>query len=336
MCTVCIWADSDIATVSARNMDWFMEMDTKLWVLPAGISHVGCDPEDPNPLTWTSKYGSVITSVYDVASADGVNEKGLSAHALWLVEAKYGPRDTSKPGLALSYWLQYYLDNFATVAEALEDYAAHPFQLVAIDLLGRPATIHMQIADEGGDVAVLEVINGKIIIHHGPEYTVLTNSPTFDEQLSNLREYHGFGGSKPLPGTSLAKDRFVRASYYRKNIPEPKDLTHGIAQMFAILRNAAQPFAVDDPDDPSVSTTLWTTVVDHTNLVYYYQPMDSPYLIWLDLKKQDFSVGAPVLSLNLGDMARRIGEQSDSLVEMPLFKFALPLDNPVSEAKPQA
>ena len=36
MCTVCVWAKKGQPVFSARNMDWAMDMDTDLWVIPAG------------------------------------------------------------------------------------------------------------------------------------------------------------------------------------------------------------------------------------------------------------------------------------------------------------
>lgn len=66
-----------------------------------------------------TKYGSIITSAFEIASTDGMNEKGLVANLLWLPEAQYPARDKNKPGLAITIWVQYMLDNFATVEEAV-------------------------------------------------------------------------------------------------------------------------------------------------------------------------------------------------------------------------
>lgn len=54
-----------------------------------------------NSLKWTSKYGSVVTTGFDLASTDGINEKHLAAHLLYLVESDYGKRDEKIPGLAV-------------------------------------------------------------------------------------------------------------------------------------------------------------------------------------------------------------------------------------------
>ncbi len=73
-----------------------------------------------NSIEWKSKYGSVVVTGYDIGTADGMNEKGLVANLLYLAESDYG--DTQgKPTLSMSLWAQYVLDNYATVAEAVEE-----------------------------------------------------------------------------------------------------------------------------------------------------------------------------------------------------------------------
>ena len=134
----------------------------------------------------------------------------------------FGSRDDKLPGLSLSLWAQYYLDNFATVAEAVAATEKGGFQLVPITVGIREkmsSTVHLSLADKSGDSAIIEYIGGKPKIYHGRQYTVMTNSPTFDQQLELARKYKGLGGDQPLPGTSEAQDRFVRASYYLKYLP---------------------------------------------------------------------------------------------------------------------
>lgn len=334
MCTSCVWADNGVATVTGRNMDWFEDMESDLWVFPAGMERVGLsEKEDPNPLKWTSKYGSVITSIYGITSGDGMNEKGLTGHVLWLAEATYQPRDTSVPGMSASFWMQYFLDQYATVAEAVAGLEANPFQVVRADLLGRPATVHLQLSDASGDVAVLELLEDGLKVHHGDQYPVLTNSPIFSQQLEHMKQYSGFGGDLPLPGTTQAADRFVRAWYYHNHLPKPTDLNETIARILGVMRSSAQPFTMDDPNDPSNSATIWRTVSDQTNLVYFFEPTDRPFLVWLDFSNLDFSVGAPVKRLILSDMSMHVGEQSAKLVEQEAFEFALP-GHALSEARP--
>jgi len=86
MCSVIRWSDNGVAHVIARNMDWLEDTKSNLWILPQGISRDGLAGK--NSLKWTSKFGSgsVIAAAYDVSSTDGINEKGLACHALWLAD----------------------------------------------------------------------------------------------------------------------------------------------------------------------------------------------------------------------------------------------------------
>jgi len=59
--------------------------------------------------------------------------------------------------------------------------------------------MHLVIGDRAGDSAIIEIINGKPEIYHGRAYRVMTNSPTYDKQLPELKRYQGFGGQKPPP-----------------------------------------------------------------------------------------------------------------------------------------
>ena len=117
-CTRLVYLGPDDNVITARSMDWKSDVATNLWVLPRGTERDG--QAGPNSFKWTAKYGSVVATGYDVSTTDGVNEVGLNANLLWLVESEY-PKfdDKSKPGLTIAAWAQYVLDSFATVEEAV-------------------------------------------------------------------------------------------------------------------------------------------------------------------------------------------------------------------------
>jgi penicillin V acylase-like amidase (Ntn superfamily) len=129
-CSRVLWVRSGQPVLVSRTMDWFEPMETNLWALPRGIERSGLAGK--NSLHWTSRYGSVAAVVYGFASADGMNEKGLDANILWLAEAHFGSPDDKLPGLSMSLWAQYYLDNFATVAEAIAATEQGRFQLLPV------------------------------------------------------------------------------------------------------------------------------------------------------------------------------------------------------------
>jgi choloylglycine hydrolase len=194
----------------------------------------------------------------------------------------------------------------------------------AIGTTQKITTVHLQIEDTSGDVAILEYIDGEMQIHHSREFCVMTNSPIFDEQLENLKKYDGFGGNEPLPGTTQAADRFVRAAYYLKHLRPPETTLQAVAGIISVLRNAAQPFGTSDPKRPNISPTIWRTATDHTNMVYYFESSTSPYLVWIDLKTLDFSPEAQVLRLPLSENNTFIGKSNDKLVPTPPFVWMMP------------
>lgn len=130
-CTRVVYKGPQNTILTARSMDWRDEIPANLWVFPKGIEHTG--QTGPKSVKWTSKYGSIISSSWDIASADGMNEKGLVANMLWLGESQYPKFDPkgNKKGLSISLWAQYYLDNFATVKEAVEFSRKEPFVIVS-------------------------------------------------------------------------------------------------------------------------------------------------------------------------------------------------------------
>ncbi len=151
---------------------------TRLWIFPKGMEQDG--NAGPKSIKWTSKYGSVVTSFYDAGVADGINEAGLVANMLYLAESDYGePAKTGKPTISIGAWAQYFLDNYATVVEAVGAMQDPPFTVVAPLLPnGRAATMHVCLSDPTGDSAIVEYLSGKLVTHHGQEFAVMTNSPT--------------------------------------------------------------------------------------------------------------------------------------------------------------
>jgi len=202
-CTRFVYFGAEGRVVTARSMDWKSDVATNLWILPRGVERNG--EAGPNSIRWTAKYGSVIASGYDISTTDGVNEAGLSANLLWLVESDYPKFDAqSKPGLTIAAWAQYVLDNFGTVAEAVEALRQEPFTIVTDAVPGeaRLATLHLSMSDATGDSAIVEYVGGKQVIHHGRQYQVMTNSPIFDKQLALAEYWKQIGGTVMLPGTT--------------------------------------------------------------------------------------------------------------------------------------
>ncbi|MFV8161755.1 linear amide C-N hydrolase [Mycobacterium sp. 134] len=298
MCTRVMWPEAGEAVLVGRNMDFHKDLMTNLWKQPRGIQR---DDAVSGKLTWTSKYGSVIAAAFDIASVDGMNEAGLAGHILWLAESTYGEPDDSRTQLGQYIWLQYFLDNFATVADAVAWIAETDVQVVQMDdpTGGVRPGLHLALDDATGDSAIIEYIDGHARVYHSKDYTVMTNSPTFDQQLELVKSFTGLGGDQPIPGSTLASDRFARATYYSGRLPKPSSQVEAIAGMFSVIRNAAQPFRIPDPGKPDASQTIWQVVLDLTNKRYVYESTTRPNIVWIDLADLDFSEGSPQLKLDL-------------------------------------
>jgi penicillin V acylase-like amidase (Ntn superfamily) len=323
-CTRVVYLGPNDNVITARSMDWAEDVGTNLWIFPAGIAHTG--QAGPNSVRWTSKYGSVIASGYDVSSTDGMNEKGLVANLLWLVESEYPKMDQSKPGLAISLWAQYVLDNFATVQEAVEALQSESFTVVTANVPGqeRLATLHLSISDAAGDSAIFEYIAGKQVIHHDRKYQVMTNSPAFDKQLALYEYWEQIGGTVMLPGTNRASDRYARAMFYINAIPKGEDPDMAVASVFSVIRNVSVPYGISTPNQPNISSTRWRTVADQKRKIYFFESALTPNVFWVNFNDIDFSAKTgKVMKLDLGKHQSHVfaGNAVKDFQPAPPFKF---------------
>jgi choloylglycine hydrolase len=322
-CTRVVYLGDNGDVITARSMDWKVDVATNLWIFPRGMQRSG--EAGPNSVQWTSRYGSVIATGYEVSTTDGLNEKGLAANLLWLVESEYPKYDTRKPAMSIAIWAQYMLDNFATVDEAVKALAKEPFIVVTDAVPGesRLATLHLSLSDASGDSAIVEYIGGKQVIHHGRQYQVMTNSPIFDQQLALNAYWQQIGGTTMLPGTNRSADRYARASFYINAIPKAEDPVVALASVFSVIRNASVPFGITTPGEPNISSTRWRTVADHKRRLYFFESALTPNTFWVDLNDVDFSAGGSPKKLDLGPDQRNVfaGNTAAKFVDAPPFPF---------------
>ena len=131
----------------------------------------------------------------------GMNQAGLSISEMTLRGTRYpaGPFTTR---LYHHAWMQYLLDNFATVPEVIDS-------LETVVPEGH-CEWHFFLADREGRAAVIEFLDGRTVVRTGDAlpWKLLTNS-SYAEALTLLSEFEGFGGSRrleptPTPGLTCA------------------------------------------------------------------------------------------------------------------------------------
>jgi choloylglycine hydrolase len=316
MCTRVLWNDNDLAVLAGRTMDWPESTQPTIVAFPAGRERDGIRPAglvaDPNPLRWTSRYASLVTTIYGIGTVDGLNEAGLAGHGLYLEATDFGPRDPAKAAVQAGVWLQYLLDQAATVAEAVA--LMDGIDLLKITVRGHDANIHLALEDRDGDSAIIEFVGGRPVIHHGRQFTLMTNDPTYDEQLELLarQDFSHPSCEMPLPGNVNAIDRFQRAAYYSALLPKPDSERAAVAGVMAIMRNVSVPFGAPYADF-GVYNTEYRTVTDVTNKMYYFELTISPNVIWVDMSR---------LALEPGSLPLVIDPYDDSLVGDVTERFA--------------
>jgi choloylglycine hydrolase len=300
-CTRMFWNDNGKAMLVARTMDLEQSDQAKFVVYPRGLSRDGLPGDKGNSLRWKSRYGSAVVTAFGVATTSGMNEKGLSADLLNLEGTRYEPRDEKRPGVS-ALWAQYFLDNCSSVKEALA--AMKNFQVVPQKVAGRHWPIHLSLEDATGDSAVVEFLDGKMNVHHGHQFTVLTNEPPLEEQIGNLKNYQCFGGQLPMPGNIDPRSRFARAYYFLKSLPKPANELGAVADLSGVARTVmTPPGAVPIPgSNPETSWhTLWMSVADLTNKVFYFQSASSPNAYRVEFAKLNLAHGSPVLCADAYD-----------------------------------
>jgi choloylglycine hydrolase len=309
-CTRVLWNSARDKVIVGRTMDWPESTEPMLYALPKGMQRDGgrFGPHvviADNPARWQSKYGSLVTTVYGLAAADGLNERGLAGHLLYLNSTDFGLRDKSKRGIHAGFWLQFALDNAASVNEALA--LLDPIDIVMVEARGHKANVHLALEDASGDSAIIEYVGGRRLIHHGRQYQVMTNDPPYDEQLALLKkmkrsvDWNKPSRNTPLPGNVNPVDRFQRAVFFSGFLPQPQDERAAIAAMFSIMANVSVPFGAPYKDFGTYNTE-YRSVINLSKRVYYFQLTTVPSVSWTDLSKLDLSSGAQVMTLDPDDV----------------------------------
>jgi len=244
--------------------------------------------------------------------AEGLNEAGLSAGLFYFPQygkyEAYDPKENASniADLQLVSWI---LGSCKTVDEVKE--SIKKVHVIGID--PRASTAHWRFADTTGRQIVLEIINEKPIFYEN-ELGVLTNSPSFDWQMTNLNNYvnliPGMAPSQQLDGVTLASfgngsgflgipgditppSRFVRAAFYQATAPQQETGQQTVIQCFQILNNFDIPIGIEfAPNLPPVdipSATQWTSATDMTNRIIYYRTMYDNAIRSIDLRKINFA-----------------------------------------------
>jgi choloylglycine hydrolase len=185
---------------------------------------------------------------------------------------------------------------------------------VPIAEFGGPPPFHLIVHDLAGRCVVIEFVEGKTKVFENP-VGVITNSPTFDWHLTNLRNYvkltptnapplaigkAKFGplgegsGMLGLPGDYTPPSRFVRAVALSQAANPPRDADDAVNTAFHLLDNfdiVKGVVRAEQSGRIANDHTQWTSAADLKNHRYFYRTYDDPRIRVVDLSKIDFSRG---------------------------------------------
>lgn len=304
----------DGSVIFARTLEFADDLHSNIIVIPRGTDFTGTAPGGKSGVRWQAKYGTVGTNGFGLpAIIDGVNEKGLAVGLFYFPGyAKYQEVNETTAAKTLAPWElgAYFLANCASVREAVEAVKGVRVGEVVQKDMGFVPPCHYIVNDSSGQCVVLEYVEGELHVHDNP-LGVMSNSPTFDWHLTNLRNYvnlsvtnvppvdvagitlPGFGqgsGMLGLPGDFTPPSRFVRAVAFSQSALPVATAEEGVLQAFHILNQFDIPKGAArgvEHGKAVADYTLWTSVSDLKNRRYYFRTFDNSRIRMVDLMKLD-------------------------------------------------
>jgi len=331
-CTAVDIVAADGSVVAGRTMEWAFDMQWTLVSLPKGTSltMTATPALKLPPVTVSSKYAVVGVKPGIIPGdtlLEGQNSAGLGMSGNFLPGfTEYQtvtPQDKGYVStLGFGAWA---LGQFATVSELRQ--ALPGIKVWADDTLQSgptPPTLHFAFTDKSGASIVVEFVNGQQRLYENAA-RVLTNAPTYDWHLSNVRNYLSLstvaegslrigetnvtalgqgGGLVGIPGDYTPPSRFVRAAFLRHYSTKPKNVDEATELVGHILNTVDIPLGIaqSKAGNEIVSDyTQWIAIKDLTGnrlIITDYNHRTS-YLT-LDLNKvfaQDKAASVPISAL---------------------------------------
>ena len=229
-------------------------------------------------LRWTARYASITFNVggYQLPWA-GMNERGLMLSTMQLRET-VPPEPDERPPLDYGpLWMQYVLDTCATVDEVVA--ATRRVRIVQVE-------DHYLIADRLGNGAVIEFLDGEMVVHSGNDLPVkaLTNG-LYTESMNVWNQYRQ-AGNDDYSGLNSEFRRFCLSADQVTSF-HPTD------------SETAVDYAFDALQIVSDGSTQMSIVFDTTTTRAYFKTRDHRETRYVDL--YDFNLGCdtPVQMLDI-------------------------------------
>ena len=245
---------------------------------------------------------------------DAVNEKGLAMAGLNFVGyAHYKPSAPGRDNVASFELIPWILGQCATVAQVRELLERIRITDTAFRSDIPPTQLHWLIADREESVT-LETVREGLRVYPNP-VGVLTNNPSFDQQLFRLNDYMHLSPRAPrnrfasgldlipysrgmgalgLPGDLSSQSRFVRGAFVKMNSQSGEAEVDSVSQFFHILGAVEQQRGCCEVGEGQFEITLYTSCCNADRGIYYYTTYGNRQITGVDMHREDLEGSALV------------------------------------------
>ena len=297
-CTAINLTAKDGTVIAGRTMEWPLEMKWELLAMPKGTPIEISAPVDLNlPATKiSSKYAfvGIAPGILEGAPAflEGQNEVGLGMSGNFLPEFTEYQSITAedKQYVSIVNFGRLTLGMYGTVKELRAEIPKYKVWYDPKEVIGSPTPpfLHFVFTDRSGESIIIEFVKGEMVIHDNVA-NVLTNAPTYDWHLLNVRNHLSLsaestssveidgakvteigqgGGLLGLPADYTPPARFVRATYLSNFATQPAGSSEATQLMGHLLNNVDIPLGVaktKEEGQMAVDYTQWVAIKDLTH-----------------------------------------------------------------------
>lgn len=300
-----------------RTMDFSYALDPQLYMVNKGYQWNTL--ANTHSIKTRYSFMGIGQDISPIAFADGINEMGFSVAVLYFPGyANYDlakTEDNKKPAIANIELVKFLLSTCSSVEEAKK--LVCKIRIIGVEdpVTNSVAPLHWIMADKSGDCAVVEKMVDGLHIMDNP-IGVLSNSPEFTWQMTNLRNYMNvtstqkkeaiwgditltpFGqgaGGFGIPGDYTSPSRFVRAAFQKHNTNFLKTCDEAVVACFHIMDSVSIPKGVVMTKRGTSDYTQYTAFMNLRTNEYYFKSYNNSSIV--SVKLLPFSENKNIISL---------------------------------------
>lgn len=299
MCTSITLKSKDGINFFGRTMDFSHPIEPNLYVVPKNYEWLSLATGEKYIDSFA--FIGIGQKIHEMLGFfDGINEHGFAAAALYFAGyADYNLSIGDKEEIASIDFLHYLLGRCKTVNDLRLCLSNKTVVGIEDPVTGTTAPLHWIATDKYGNCAVIEQTNIGLNIM-GNHIGVMANSPDFNWQMTNLRNYLNVsieqknqvqwgdislkpfgqgGGSTPLPGGFTSPERFVRAGFLKTHVTAAENSHEAILTCFNIMCSVFIPKGIVRTSSGDFDYTKYTAFTNTATCEYYYNSFENSQII---------------------------------------------------------